>query len=272
MAEAAANLSMPSKVAMVDETIARFDTAGVRSQLLALDGATLRGLGLMLTDKAVTVLEAYLWLEKECGGTVEEPAYNKNAVYRLAEHFRRIYAQVRREHAQRLARLTVEHATEGNVAAMQQVAHNRLSELLAERLVESDSLEDLTPSELGAMISAQANYQAGQLELAKLKLKQAEDLRKATKLEDDLKTSELKRQELADDLKTAELRRQEMTQKLTGVLGKIKALAEKLKVTEKRREDGKKVDPAVYISIREQLAALAFESAGDQLKEIPPHG
>jgi DNA-directed RNA polymerase subunit F len=247
------NLRMPSKPEMVEETIARFDTAGVRSQLLTLDGPTLRGLGLLLADANVTIQEAYRWLEKESGGTEEEPAYDDNAVYRFATHFRRIYAQVRRERANRIARLSVDSVTAGDVDAMHRVSQARLAELFAEQLVATDTLDELRPAEVSAAITAITNHQA-------------------KKLQSDLETADLKRKELEDSLKTADLKRQELGQKLGGVAAKIKALADKLELTEKRREAGKKIDPAVYTSIRQELAAMAVEHANAATQELTANG
>src|SRR4051812_42727951 len=105
---------MPSREEMVREAIARLDTAGVRSQLLKLDGVMMMDLGLRLTDKTVSVKAALDWLNGELF-TPEDVAkgdgVDKNAVYRFEKHFRRIYEQVRAENARRIARLSVEHAT-----------------------------------------------------------------------------------------------------------------------------------------------------------------
>ena len=198
-------LAMPSRHELVAEAVARLDTLGLRSKVIDIDTATLQGLCLRLTDRTVTVADAHKWLNKELGADVEKgdpQVVDDNAVYRFADHFRRIYGQVRREHANRLARLTVDHATDSNIQNMTRVARSRLAELTAEKLVGADDLDDLNRRDIAAALdsvqmSLKAEYDTARLDLAR---KQAED--RAVKLE-----AEVERLTLENDKRRSELQR-----------------------------------------------------------------
>ncbi len=240
-------LAMPSREAMVDEAIARLDTLGLRSQIVDLDTSTLRGLCLRLTDRKVTVAAAHQWLNRELGADIDhgEQVVDDNAVYRFASHFRRVYGQVRSEHAARLARLTVAHATDGNIRSMTRVAQARLVELMAARLVEADNLEDLGPGELKAVMLAvrfaqQAQQDADQLELAR---RQAED--RAAKLQADI------------DRIRADQRRQDAR-----LHDRVKSLQQTIDDLSKRVERGQAIDPSLFASIRRELIDLAPPATG----------
>jgi septal ring factor EnvC (AmiA/AmiB activator) len=174
---------MPARPTLVAETIARFDTAGLRSQLLKLDTATLEALGLLLSDRERSVADAAQWLNQELGGSDDEPAVNKNAVYRFADHFRRLYGQVRAEHARRIARLRVEDATVGHVDTMSRVATARLVDLITERLVETDNLEELSGTEISAAIATLDGVSKARFKEQELALKAAESEQRVAKLQ-----------------------------------------------------------------------------------------
>lgn len=190
---------MPAKSDLVAEAVARLDTLGLRSQILKLSSEMLCDLGLRLTDRNVTVLDCWKWLNAQQGVDVadsdQQEVVDQNAVYRYAEHFRRIYGQIRGEHARRVARLTVEHATDASVRQMGAVAVHRLTELVAERLVESDSLGDLSGGELNAAIATLDGLSRAEFKRQDLALRAAEAEGKARKLEADLA---LARQKLDD--------------------------------------------------------------------------
>lgn len=177
---------MPAKPDLVAETIKRFDTAGLRSQLLKLDTPTLEALGLLLTDRERTIADAVKWLADELG----EDAVNQRAVYRFAEHFRRLFGQVRSEHARRIARLSVADATGEHVGTMHQVATAQLVNLVTEKLVETDNLEQLSGTELSAMIATLDGLTRAKLKEQELALKVADGERKAQKLASDLEKLE----------------------------------------------------------------------------------
>jgi hypothetical protein len=197
---------MPPKSEMVAEAIARFDTAGVRSQLLTLDTVMLQDLGLRLTDREMPIREAIEWLNKELypqaeqenrgTGEQENGGIDKNAVYRFAAHFRDLYQQVRGENARRIARLRVGDVTDGDTSAAARIARARLIDLVAERLVEANTLDDLSGGEMGAAIATVEGWDKGQMKRAELELRER-------KLQADLHTAQLKQQELQGKLDEA---------------------------------------------------------------------
>ncbi|MEO0966229.1 MAG: hypothetical protein AAFY08_14060 [Planctomycetota bacterium] len=153
---------VPSRPRLVDEALARFEVLGIRSRLLGLDSATLRDLGLRLVTPPRNVAAVHRWLNAELGVSDEavaegreagEGGVDDNALHRFDAHFRKTYEQVRREHARRVARLTVEHATDGNIRSMTRVAQLRLVELTAEKLVEAENFDDLGKAVNAAMFA-----------------------------------------------------------------------------------------------------------------------
>lgn len=231
---------MPSRAELVTESIGRLDTAGVRSQLVELDTVTLHDLCLRITDRAVKIAEAHKWLNTELGGDDANQIVDDNAVYRFAANYRPIYDQVRAEHARRVARLSVEHATAGNVEAMHRVGMTRLVDLVTEKLVETNNIEDLSGNELGAMIATLQGITKANIKREELALKAAESEQRVAKLE----------------AESALLR-----QRLDGLPDKIKAITAKLEKIETAQQRGDAVSPRLFTSIREQLAALAYEPA-----------
>lgn len=195
-------LQMPPRTSLVAEAIGRLATAGVRSQLLNVDEWTMHDLGMRLTDRSLTVAAAHRWINQELGAAEGSEVIDDNAVYRFAEHFRRIYGQVEAEHRHRIARLTVEHATDGNIQAMTRVARARLASLVAERLVDANSVEDIESS-LPRLAAAINDAERMAFDTQQLQLKQAEGERKQLKLEADLQTANLRAQELQRKLDEA---------------------------------------------------------------------
>jgi hypothetical protein len=243
MAEKAEKLAMPPRIELVREAVARFDTAGLRSQLLKLDTSTLENLGLRLTDREISVRQTWEWLNKDLGGTADEPAIDDNAVYRFSDHFRRLYQQVRGEHARRIARLSVDEATASNVQSMHKVANARLIELVTERLVATDNLEELEAKEVMNLIVALDAH-------SKVELKREELLVKVA-------ASERARLKLQSDLVKAQLERQQLHQKIQNLPAQVKALQKQIDRLEKQAQRGKSIDPRVFTTIREQLLGLA---------------
>lgn len=239
MSQAAEQTRVPSRPELVDEALKRFDVAGVRSQLLDLDTQTLRDLGLRLTDRKVTVSQAWKWLNGELGGTDEEPAVDDNAVYRFTNHFRRLFSQVRAEHARRVARLSVADATDENIGQMTRLAQHRLVELTAEKLVEADNFEDLDNKQINAVMFAVKFAQEHQENAEKIELKRQEAESKAEKRAEEVRV---------------------LRQKIDGLPDRIKRLEGRLKEAEAAVEGGKTVDRTLFASIRQELTALAEQT------------
>ncbi len=233
---------MPARTELVAEAIARLDTAGLRSQLLELDTPTLRDLGLWLTDREMTVAQAHRLLCDALGqdggkGPADgEDSVDYKAVHRFAANFRGIYQQVRAEHARRIARLSVADATQGNVDLQARVLQSRLMELVAEKVVETSNLEELSGSEISAVIQTAMGYSNAQLKREELALKVAEGERKGKKLEAELAL---------------------LRQKVLDLPAKVKAVQDKLAALERTMSAGGKIDRALFGAIRDELVALA---------------
>lgn len=194
-------LKMPARETLVAEAIGRLATAGLRSQIVGIDDTTLHHLCYRLTDRTVTVADAHRWLNTELGGTEEDQVVDDNAVYRFADHYRRIYGQVRAEYAKRIARLSVNEATDDNIRDMTRVAQHRLVELTAEKLVEADNFEDVGKAVDAAMFAIKFSQDA-ERGAAELELKREQAESRAAKLE-----QEVRKLELANDQAEAELKR-----------------------------------------------------------------
>jgi hypothetical protein len=233
---------MPDRVDLVKEAIARFDTLGMRSQLLALDTPTLEDLGLLLSDREISVREAWVRLNKALGVDVTAPggeageAVDIRAVYRWAEKFRPVYAQVRAEHARRIARLSVAAATGEQADAMTRVAQARVTELLAEKLVEANSIEELSSSQVAATLMMVDGWTKAGLKREELALKVADAERKTL---------------------DSEARRAELQTRIDALPARIKAIEDRLAEAEQARARGKSIDPNIFRAIRQELTAMA---------------
>jgi hypothetical protein len=179
-------LRMPSRDWLVDEALVRLEAKGLKTKLFQLDEVTLKALCMLLTDRTFDGGDAYRWLNKELGADVEKgdpQVVDDNTIHRFVRNFKRMYGQVRSEQAQRIARLDVQNATDGNTRLMNRFSQNRMQELYAQRLAEAENLEDLSPAEIreiraGVQLQMQAEYDTARLELERQK---AED--RAAKLE-----------------------------------------------------------------------------------------
>lgn len=235
-------LVMPPREQLVAEAVARLDTAGVRSKALSFDTPTLRDLCLRLTDRKVTVKDAHAWLNKELGADLaagDTQLVDDNVLYRFADNFRRIYGQVRREHASRVARLTVDHATDGNIRNMTRVARNRLAEMTAERLVSADNLDDLGAAEINAALSAVQLSLRAEFDTAKLEL--------------DRRTAEQRAEKLEAEIEKI---RGDQARKDSQIEERVKALQARIDELSKRAQSGKSIDPAVFARIRDELMGV----------------
>lgn len=224
--------AVPSRQELVAEAVGRLDTLGLRSQLVKLDGRTLSDLCLRLSDRRVTVADAHRWLNEELGGSADEEVVDDNAVYRFADSFRQVYGQVRAEHARRVARLTVSHATDGRIRDMTRVSQARLAELTAEKLVEADSFDDLGKAVQAAMFAVKFAQDAGRAD---------EDL-------------ERKQRETAAKL---EQLRHEREQDRRRLKERVKALRSRVEELSQTVQRGRTIDPSVFDALRAELAGLA---------------
>lgn|GEM_PF-3600006 len=203
----ASPLVMPPKLALVREAIARLDTlgqrGGPRSKVMGLDTATMEQLCERLADRQIAWSDAHKWLNKELGGTEEEEIVKQDVIYRFKNHFCPVYDQVRAEHAQRIARLTVAHATDGNVLSAGRVMRHRWVNLLTEKLIATDSLEDMSPAEMSAAMNTLKAIDEGEIKQQELALKVADSDRKAARAQADLRKAELELEKLQQQVNEA---------------------------------------------------------------------
>lgn len=203
------NLATPTKhitrEQMVEETIERLHNQGKRSQLHGLDSVTLKDMCMRLTDRSFgTTADVYRWLNKELGGTDEEPAIDDNAVYRYAQSFRQTFNGIRKEHTYRMAKLTVDESTGGDIENMTKLAQLRLVELVTEQLLGADDVSsDLTPNEVRNAYAIINNAQVNQRD--DVKLEKAVELadQRIANLEADLNKKNLEIKEKQDKLDKA---------------------------------------------------------------------
>ncbi|MBI1369040.1 MAG: DUF3486 family protein [Planctomycetes bacterium] len=181
MTDAIAHTGMPSRPELVAMAIGRLDTAGIRSQMLELDGATLRDLCIRLVDRAVSVAMAHDWLNKELGGDEENQVVDDNAVYRFSKHFRRLYDQVRSEVARSVMRSKVLGADDATIRNMTRAAQHMLIEAATERMLDRD-VEEIDPKELNTLALVVRRAQATQVAQDALEISKREAEQRAEKL------------------------------------------------------------------------------------------
>ncbi len=198
------NLRMPSREERVRQVVDRLDTMGLRSKLVELDTPTLVDLGMRLSDRTLTTADAHRWLNTELGGDEENQVVDDNQVYRFAAHFKRIYSQVTSEHARRIVKLNVAHATDANIETMAKVAQHQLVELTTEKLIDADNLDDFTAQQFGLLLSSVGQQLKTQHDTAKLALEARLADQRAAKLEAEVTRL---RQRIEEDRREAEQQR-----------------------------------------------------------------
>lgn len=193
---------MPSREVMVREALEMM--VSKRSQLLRdVDRTTLGDLCMRLVDIQTPISAAHQWLNAELGGTSNDEVIDDNAVYRFANNFRPIYFQVRAGYVRRMVRLNVEHATDGRIRDVHQLAKARLIDLVTEKLVDMDDLEQVRTDQLSAMISTIEGFSRGQMKEAELELKREQAEQRAHKLEAEVEKLRLENDKRKRDLQTA---------------------------------------------------------------------
>lgn len=258
-ATAGSTLRVPDKVELVREAIARLATQKSRAQIVGLDDDVVEALCLMLVDRAADDTQATAMLEARLGKAEDggsAPTYWQ--VNRFGNRFRPLYAQVRREHCARIARLTVGEHLSGDTRQLTEAGVHHLTRLITERLVEADSLDDLTNKDINAAIASLDAVSRGQIKAAELELKRAEAEGKAQRLEADLRKREAEIEKLKAD---AQARLADERAKKARQRERIDALAARLDAAEGARAAGRAVDADVFAAMRRELVALAAESA-----------
>ena len=89
-----------------------------------------------------------------------------------------------------MARLSVAHATDGNISAMTRLARNRLAELVAEKLVAVDSIDDVD-KQVGRLASVVADAETARIKTDELGLKRQDLQRRLDESEAKLERARL---------------------------------------------------------------------------------
>ncbi len=139
------------------------------------------------------------WLRQ----TDEEPVVARSTFYTFADRFKSLYGQVSAEYARRIARLSIEHATDKNIRDMTRLARHRLSELVAERLVSADEVEDIEKN-LPRLAAALSDAEAAQLQADKLDLARQQYERQMQETEARLDLAEQRSKRLQQQVEEAE--------------------------------------------------------------------
>lgn len=158
MTQAAANnLNAPTRSDRVREALMRFETCTSRpSTMLALAEEQLFEIGLLLSDPKLSISDAWQQTNDLLGaGEDGGESVSRSTFYRFADKFKKLLAQVTAEHARRKIRLTVDDATDGRITSLNRLSRHRFAELLAEKLVDTDSIEEIDSymAKMGAFLA-----------------------------------------------------------------------------------------------------------------------
>lgn len=227
-------LRMPMREDLVRESIARYDVLTGTSKVLGLSEPDLLDAGLMLTDRALSTQKAWTQFNTGLNATDDDPVVARSTWYRFAERFRSVFGQVRAEYAQRIARLTVTEATDDSIRSMTRLARHRLGELVAEKLVTTDDVDEVL-KDLPKLAMALADAERAQIAGEKLELDRLNYERRLSETEAKLDLAQ---------------------QKLDGLPARVKALQQRIDELSKQSQRGQKIDPAVFERIHAELAGL----------------
>lgn len=189
MTDSAPQLEMPSPLHLVRETVASFSTDKSKSSVATLDSQTLIDLGLILTDKDRDDADALIWLIEDLG----DVPISRSAFYRFACEFKDRYKAIVKKYREQLAKLSIEHATDGKFENMAAVLKNQLARLMAQKVIDTDDLAELQGRELGAIIALLDGWGRGKFKSAELTIKQQ-------KLESDMAKRDQEIEKLKFDL------------------------------------------------------------------------
>lgn len=190
------NLTMPSPIDLVKQTVDSYSVDRSKSPLAGLAPATLLAVGLMLVDTSKTISDALAALYEDEG----EDVCSRSAFYNFASDFRVRFDRVRKDHRARIARLTAGDITDGQLKSQTDLIKARLIGLLAERSVDVATLENLNTRDLNAMLQLTRMIDEGDRDNRALQLKAEDSERKQAKLEADLEEAQLKRDRLQQQI------------------------------------------------------------------------
>ena len=239
---------MPDRSQRVRETMLRFESMSRRpSSMLALDDDQLFQVGMFLSERELSISDAWLETNALLGPDEEVP---RSTFYNFADRFKSTLRQVTAEYAQRRARLSVSNATDDSIRNMTKLARHRFVELLAEKLVSTDDLAEIDRymSKMGALLADSERAQLGEekLELDRLNY---ERLVRETRAKLDL--SEQRVEQMQQD---AERKRARIDERLSQLQSRIESLAKRAARGERITEEQLRHADADLKAVRREAA------------------
>lgn len=231
MSETAGNIQrMPDRSQRVREALLRFESASQRpGSVLELADDQLFEVGLLLSDPALSIADALRKTNETLGGA----ELSKSAFYRFADRFKSLLNQVTAEYAQRIARLTVDEATDSRIHDMTRISRFRLGELIAEKLVSTDNLDEVAKV-LPKLATIVADAERGKRDDEKLELDRLHYERRLSETHARLEVAE---QRVAQMQREAELKREKIEERLTKLRDTLESLASRVARGERITED-----------------------------------
>jgi len=233
------NLSqMPPSEQIATDAIKRLSAEGYRSQLMKLPAEILREVAKRLVTPEHTKSEVLDWLN----GRIDQ-AIDDNAFYRFAQRFSETYRTVWGEYASQLVTANIPRDEEDQTAELHAFAKQRSMQLISQELLAARSPEDLDTKRLSAFLSALRSYDRTQIEYAEL---------------------ELAKQQAEQQAERHRLDAERLRQQISQVPDRVKNLQKRLDQLENSHQRDLKIDPAIFETIRAELAGLAEFTEADQ--------
>lgn len=231
MSDTAGNIQrMPDRSQRVREALLRFESASQRpGSVLELADDQLFEVGLLLSDPSLSIADAL----RKTNETLDGAELSKSAFYRFADRFKALLNQVTAEYAQRIARLTVDEATDSRIHDMTRISRFRLGELIAEKLVSTDNLDEVAKL-LPKLATIVADAERGKRDDEKLELDRLHYERRLSETHARLEVAE---QRVAQMQREAALKREKIEERLTQLRGTLESLGNRVARGERITED-----------------------------------
>jgi hypothetical protein len=205
MTKAAADIpQMPPKSQLVREALESM-AVDRKSKVFGIDSVTLHEFATLALRGEKFRADAIRWLRDELGDPGGEHTGSDATLYRFIEALEAAYYRQRKGFASRIARLSVDSATQGNIADMTRVGWNAAVELVTEALIATDDVEQVMknlPKLIGTLSEAQhALDRRDKLELSERDLE-----RRVAESEAKLALAEQRRTEIEQRLTQAQRR------------------------------------------------------------------
>lgn len=158
MSDAAHNIpQMPPKAQLVREALESL-AVDRKSKVFGIDNVTLHEFASLALRGEKFRAEAIRWLRDELEDPKGMATGSDATMYRFIDALEAAYYRQRKVFASRIARLSVDSATSGNIADMTRVGWNAAVELVTEALIASDDVEQVMknlPKLIGTLSEAQ---------------------------------------------------------------------------------------------------------------------